>query len=282
MKRLRQFFTKPPAATFCAAPPAASGTVIAGVPYDLGNGVGAGTRGAPARLRAVAAELGLLTAGVAADLGDLRFTYGEDPESILTRLGGAAAELFAGPLRPLFVGGDHSISLPIVDRLARRQELAILWLDAHTDFSLPNPATVGDHKEVLRRISRLPGIRRIVHAGYRGYTLGDETRLGDTVRVLTTAALRRHGPAAVLAALPEELACYVSIDIDILDPAFAPGTSTPVPGGLTLHELEDLLSTVLRRRRVLGTDLVEINPACDIGDRTAHVGCQLLAVVAGS
>ncbi len=247
---------------------------IFGVPYDLGNPVAPGAREAPARIRRRAK--GLEPCADVVDLGDLRFDYGENPAMIFDRLGGAVEILAESGTFALGVGGDHSISYSLVAPLQRREEIAVVWLDAHTDYNAWSGRGAHDHKQVLRRIADLPGVRRVVVAGHRGFTPGNELELGEPARVLRAADLRSGGPEALLDELPAELPCYLSVDIDVLDPAYAPATSTPVPGGLAPAELEEILAALLRERQVRGMDLVEVNPSRDVDDRTVDFAAGFL------
>lgn len=272
--------SRPVAPSFFGAPwfhdGGAARIAIGGVPYDLGNSIAPGAREAPRRIRL--ASIGLarnLDLGVT-DVGDLHGARGEEAATILEHLGDAVEGLIERSLFPLLVGGDHSISFSAVERLQRERDVSVIWLDAHTDFNIWSGRGAHDHKEVLRRIADLPRVRRIVQVGHRGYTPKNELCLGEAVRVLRPADLRTGGVAALLAELPRDLPCYLSLDIDALDPAYAPGTSTPVPGGFKPEEVELLIAAVFRRREVLGMDLVEVNPLLDVAARTALLAGRLL------
>jgi len=249
--------------------------ILIGVPYDLGNVVAPGARRGPQQIRLDSAAWSLPAVDVA-DGGDLRFAYGENPTTILARLGQVVGSLLAEGLFPLVVGGDHSISYPIVERLQQDRQLTVLWLDAHTDFNHWRGPGAHNHKQVLRRICALPGVGRVVHLGLRGFTLEDELWLGDPLRIVRPIDLRRRGMSALLEHFPDDLPCHLSFDIDALDPVFAPGTSTPVPGGLTPLEVGEVIATVFELRKVLAMDLVEVNPSRDVAGRTSMVACWLL------
>lgn len=248
---------------------------MVGFPYDLGNVVAAGSREAPQRLREASVSCEPPRAE-ARDWGDVEIPSGEDPEVTHGRLVEAVSAVLEKDGLPLIVGGDHSTSYPVIERLRREGDLTVLWLDAHTDFSPWHGGGAHDHKQVLRRVAGLDGVRRVVQAGYRGYTLEAELDLSDRVKVVPSRRLRQEGPVAVLDLLPPDVACYLSLDIDVVDPAYAPATSTPVPGGLTPAEVEAVLAEVCGARAVRGMDLVEINPSRDLGGRTCAMACELL------
>jgi agmatinase len=129
----------------------------------------------------------------------------------------------------------------------------------------------------------LPGVERLVQVGVRGFLQHDAAALGDARRSsLTPSQLRRHGTAGLLARVPAEAAVYVSIDIDVLDPALAPGTRTPRANGLQFAELRDMLDALGRSRSVVGVDLVEVNPDRDLHGLTALLAAELRLGFLGS
>jgi agmatinase len=279
--------TRASAPLFALEPPppgCAPRVVVCGVPFDDGNGVAPGARDAPAALRAQAVGPGALERGLRAsltglqglvdDVGNVEWLPGEPREWMDARVAhvcGAAWEAGAGLL---LLGGDHSVTRGAVERAQAAAPLAVLWLDAHTDTAAGDALT---HKTVARTLLALPGVSALVQVGFRGFTLEDELGWRLEKRTLVTVeALRQLGPAAALAALPAGTRLYVSIDVDLLDPAVAPGTATPVPGGLGVGEVAALLREAVRGRRLVGCDLVEVNPGRDHASRTVQAGCVLL------
>jgi agmatinase len=278
-----------------------SDIAIVGVPYDGGNIVHPGTRHAPRELRKRScidqeyrvdfatrkpmgwfevANLKRLLEGVTiADLGDLRFTYGEAPEVIFDRLGSVCTEIVREGFFPAFIGGDHSISYPIVEALQRDREIQVVWFDAHTDYGELFPGICHNHKNVVRRIFTLPNVKRVINVGHRGYTSSDKVNRRPEKFFMVHAAQARHeGEYPLLQAMHPDLPCYISIDIDVLDPIYAPGTSTPVPGGLTPEELKLLLRVVGESHQVLGCDLTEVNPSLDSSLLTLIQAYQVFTV----
>lgn len=252
---------------------------VLGAPTDQGNAISRGAALAPAAIRRAACALPPPRIG-GYDLGDLGRDAGGDPATYLDRLALATADVIARGLCPLTLGGDHSITYAPVSMLQREQDIALIWFDAHTDFSPWSGPAAHDHKQVLRRISRLDGVRRIVQIGYRGITVGDERQLGERATVVTSARARTLDANALLALIPADLPCYVSIDIDAIDPLWAPGTSAPVPDGLLPAEVRDLLRALVRHRRLVGLDLVEVNPRLDLNAATSAVAAGLIHALA--
>ena len=186
---------------------------------------------------------------------------------------------------PFVVGGDHSITAPILAALAAtRGQLAVLHIDAHLDTS--GPETWGDdhhHGTPIRHALAngwiAPGA--LASVGIRG-PQGDASDI-DLVRrhdalIASPDDVAARGVARLVAELRERFAgrpVYLTIDVDGLDPAFAPGTGTPVPGGLTTREVLGLLRG-LAGMAIVGMDVVEIAPALDHADLTCHLGAHLL------
>lgn len=250
-----------------------------GAPNDQGNPISRGAAQGPAAIRQAGRSLAA-PACRGYDHGDVERPGAADPTTYLHRLATEIERLHGLGLRPLLLGGDHSLTYASIDVLQRMQELCVVWLDAHTDFSPWHGTPAHNHKQVLRRISLLPNVRHVVQIGYRGITVGDERRLDDASTVVTTALARTFDAQALLAQMPPDLPCYVSIDIDVIDPLWAPGTSAPVPDGLLPDEVADIVSTLVRHRRIVGADLVEVNPLQDVRMQTSAIAARLLHVIA--
>lgn len=134
--------------------------------------------------------------------------------------------------------------------------------------------------EVLRRVATLPRVRKIVQIGYRGITLNEERQLGAKATVITTAHARSITASGLLALIPNDCRCYISIDIDVIDPLFAPGTSAPVPDGLSPSTITRMLQAIVKQRHIAGIDLMEVNPSLDENDATSRISAELIAAIA--
>lgn len=261
------------------APTEAGAFCIIGAPADHGNVISRGAALAPAMIRRCSGAFAPpRRAGL--DAGDVDATDAPDPEVMLSRVSCAIRRLSEAGLCPLLLGGDHSLSFAPIAWFQERRDLCLVWFDAHTDFSPWHGPQAHNHKQVLRRISSLPGIRRIVQIGYRGLTVGDERSLGANAEVVTTAQARTLDGPAILNLVPPHLPVYISLDIDVVDPMLAPGTSAPVPGGLSADKVGELLRALVTARDVLGIDLVEVNPALDHDDMTSQLAAGLVKVIA--
>lgn len=286
----------------CSGARCDSDIAVIGVPYDLGSQVAAGARNGPLRLRLrsneydyrvnfrtgspmgwfdVDAQERILEGVRFCDRGDMWFAYGEAPELIGQRMESLCREGHGHAL-PLFLGGDHSMTYFIVKALQADQPITVIWLDAHSDMGHFIPPASHNHFSVARRVFGLPNVTKMINAGYRGYAMKDEINTGDTRRAVVTAkALREDGPEAILRHIPEHAACYLSIDLDVLDPSHAPAVSSPSTGGLAPEELGAILSQVGRAREFKGIDLMEFNPEMEGADRTGTVAARLLIATLG-
>jgi agmatinase len=291
---------KPVAPTFLNCPRRGASRTdvsVVGVPFDLGTSTWAGSRWAPGELRkrsvdnqyrvdiATRRPLGwfdvqhkrrILEGVTFSDWGDVAFQYGEPVEEIYRRIGAVTAEIVEGGSFPLVLGGDHSVAYPVVEALQRREKVVVLYLDAHTDFKPIARGASHNHSSTARRIVSLPNVDHILQVGHRGYTLFDKLEMWEGLRLLTLWDVREGGVAAVVDALPTDVAVYISIDVDVLDPLHAPATNNLTPGGFTPDELKALLIAVGESRRVVGMDFCGINPERDVHFLTSRTACHLL------
>jgi agmatinase/guanidinopropionase len=265
---------------------------VVGIPFDSGTSYRSGTRFGPRKIR----EASLLLWGynnplAVRPLDRLRVVdYGDVdviPPSITDTMHNIAAEvgqvLDAG-VRVLALGGDHSISLPLLRAHARRHgPLGLVHFDSHPDtWETEFGGRPYSHGTPFRRAleERLVDPARYIQVGLRGPTSGaadwqDARDLG--VRVITMDEAADMGLPAILAAVHTVAGLgptYVTLDIDSADPAFAPGTGTPEVGGFTSHQLLRLVRG-LRGLNLVGFDLVEVSPPYDHGDITAILAANL-------
>jgi len=160
---------------------------------------------------------------------------------------------------PVFFGGDHSITEPIVRELVARGPLYLVHLDAHSDLGDYFVGTPHHHGNVMQRLLRIEGVRGMLQLGVRDLEI-PWSRPPSNVRQIGAEQLSELTPSDVLALVPDDVPCYVSFDIDVLDPAYAPGTGTPIPGGLDVKEITGILTAFGRSRTICGTDIVELAP----------------------
>ena len=183
---------------------------------------------------------------------------------------------------PLMVGGDHSLLWPGaagVSDVYGKGAVGVIHFDAHADASNSMLGHLASHGTPIRRLitdEHLPG-RNFIQVGLRGYYPDDETfewMRSVGMRSHYMAEVERTGWDAVLRRALEEALdgpryLYISLDVDVMDPAYTPGTGTPEPGGLTPRELFPLLRRLTAENTVVGIDVVEMNPLVDPGYTTA-------------
>jgi agmatinase len=192
----------------------------------------------------------------------------------------AVAPIFAQDRLPVALGGEHLITLPLVRAACRRHPgLAVVSFDAHTDLREELDGRHLSHATVMRRVAETLGPANVFLFGVRSGTREEfawaRSKLGAFNTVPTLAALTGALPA--LWGRP----VYVTVDIDVLDPAFAPGTGSAEPGGCSPDALFEAIYALadahrLGRLRVVGFDLVEVNPSLDPTGRTAILAAKLV------
>jgi agmatinase len=211
------------------------------------------------------------------DAGDVYVEPWASPAEAYDRIERAAREVLKDTDgTPVFLGGDHSVTEPILRALvARAAPVFVVHFDAHTDMSAAFEGRPHHHGSVMEVVRRMPEVSGILQIGVRD--LGPPWWRGASKTVTVSAEEARTRPAEELVSLvPEDAACFVSVDIDVLDPSEAPGTGVPVPGGLRLVELEPILTALGLRRRIVGMDLVEVAPDLDRARLTAQCGVRAL------
>ncbi len=283
-------------ATFMLLPTAASAAgldvALLGVPYDGGTSYRAGARFGP---RAVREQSSLIRPWNpvlkvhpfeklrVADCGDVDvvpISIERTFEAVTARLD----ELTAAGARPVAVGGDHSITLPILRSLARRHgPLGVVHFDAHPDTWDEYFGSKFFHGTPFRRAveERLIDPRRMIQVGIRGPLYGDDDfAFHDQhgIEVVRIEAVKEHGTAWVAERLRRLSSgpLYCSFDIDAVDPAYAPATGTPEVGGLTSYEALTLVRA-LAGAELVGADVVEVSPPYDgPGQITALLAANLV------
>ena len=215
------------------------------------------------------------------------------------------AELTAGRL-PIMLGGDHCLGIGSISAVARHcretgRKLRVLWLDAHADFNtsaitptgnihgMPVACLCGFGPAELTGIGgQVPAISpkwirqigiRSVDAGEKRFVHQNELEVFD-MRYIDEMGMR-HAMELALATLDERTHLHVSFDVDFLDPDIAPGVGTTVPGGPTYREAQLCMEMIADTGRLGSLDIVELNPACDVRNRTAALAVDLVESLFG-
>jgi agmatinase len=212
-----------------------------------------------------------------ADVGDV-VIQGADDHGNFARMREAASQIVGQTCVLVAVGGDHSISFPLVAGVAAHHRVEMVHVDAHADFCDELDGSRLSGASQLRRIAELPEVAGVTALGLRNVERDEVTGMRELgVRFATTLDLLDRGPDTVVNDLvPISDAIYVSVDLDVLDLSVAPGTTLPEPGGLSYRELRATLAAIARRGRVVAIDVAELNPPADNSGTTARVACWLI------
>ncbi|WP_237110000.1 agmatinase [Nonomuraea sp. MG754425] len=270
---------------------------VVGVPFDTGVSYRPGARFGPAAVREASRLLRPYHPGLdvspferfqVADAGDIAVNPFDIGAAIET-IEGAAGELDA---KLVTIGGDHTIALPLLRSAARKHgPVALVHFDAHLDTWDTYFGAEYTHGTPFRRAAEegILDTEALSHVGIRGSLYGkrdleEDRRLG--FGIVTAADVLRRGLDEVIDLLRQRVGdrpLYLSVDIDVLDPAHAPGTGTPEAGGLTSRELLEILRG-LAGLNLIGADVVEVAPAYDHAEITSiaasHVAYDLVSLLA--
>jgi agmatinase len=217
-----------------------------------------------------------------ADYGDLP----TNPLSILDtfqRIEAGIEELLAHGVRPICVGGDHSISLPILRALSKRSgPLSVIHFDSHSDTWDEYFGSKYSHGTPFRRAIEegLIDPTHMLQVGLRGQVYGEEDfefARSKGIEMITTEEMFERGLPWVVNRFQrfQGTPCYLTFDIDVVDPAFAPGTGTPQIGGPSSREIVAVVRG-LQGLRLMGADLVEVSPPYDSAETTSLLAANLL------
>jgi agmatinase len=285
--------------TFAGVPTAdldrlpAGAVVIVGAPFDWGTTHRPGARFGPRAIRQsdyldadgkrphLETGIDALATLQVVDIGDVQVVPGYVEESI-DRIRAAVTAIAAAGSVPVVLGGDHTVTFPNATAVADvhgHGEIALVHFDAHADTGESHHGMLHGHGTPMRRLiesGAVPG-HRFVQIGLRGYWppppvvewMGQRGMRSYTMGEIVERGLEPVVDEAVAYAADGAKGVFVSVDIDVVDPAAAPGTGTPEPGGLTSRQLLDTVRRLGRDLDVLGADVVEVAPAYDPSEVTA-------------
>ena len=265
---------------------------VVGIPWDGGTTNRPGPRHAPRQMRdqsSMVRRMHQLTRVVpydlcnVADLGDCPVNPA-NVDDALKRVETYFKKLVAKNIRPLSMGGDHLCSLPVLRALGEKKPVGMIHFDAHTDlYDSYFGGFKYTHGTPFRRAIE-EGVldpKRTIQIGLRGSMYdNDDFEWGEKigVRLVRIEEAIEKGPKAILAEARKIVGdheTYVSFDIDMLDPTYAPGTGTPEIGGFTTREAQSLLRE-LRGLNIVGADVVEVSPPFDPSGLTAYAGVVMM------
>ena len=269
--------------TGISAPLEKSRFVVFGVPYDKTSTYRSGSRFAPGAIRDVSANLELYSVRSNVDLekihvhdmGDVDIL--ESLNDTLERVSAVVSEIHGARKLPIMLGGEHSITKASVEVLPR--DLGVVNFDAHMDLRDEFLGEKLSHATFMRRVVEHLGPSHLMEVGIRAFSkLELDFTKSSNVEIVTPQDIRKAGLDKTCARIAKFLSqfpnCYVTVDIDVLDPAYAPGVGNPEPDGLSTDELLTLLRSSMLKSLV-GFDLVEVSPPLDTG-QTAAVGAKVI------
>ncbi|HHY34724.1 MAG TPA: agmatinase [Firmicutes bacterium] len=255
-------------------------TVIMGVPLDETTSFRPGARFGPSAAREASQALEdyslrqrrTLDPKLYYDAGDLVLPMG-NVEEALEVIKRAAGEILSRDKNFLALGGEHLITLPLVEAVAQRHpELVVIHLDAHADLRSRFTGTRYSHGTVMRRVAELLGPGRVYQLGVRS---ADRGELEETRGLTEIHFYKVLEPLRTVVSKLDSRPVYLTVDIDVVDPAFAPGTGVPEPGGITSQELLDAVAS-LQGTNVIAADLVEVAPAYDSTGQTGLLAASIV------
>jgi agmatinase len=254
---------------------------LLGIRYDENSSFTKGAADAPPQIRAaLRSDAWNLTSENGTDLsadstffdaGDIEPVPGSDMNTLIEN---SVYTLIADGLSPISLGGDHSITHPIVRAFAKKyQDLSVLHFDAHPDIYDSYQGNRNSHASPFARIMEQKLVKRLVQVGIRTFTAHQSEQLRKFgVESIEMRNLRDR------LELEFDSPVYISFDVDALDPAFAPGVSHREPGGLSTRQAIDLIQGL--KGKVVGADIVEFNPRMDPLHITGTVCAKILKEIA--
>jgi agmatinase len=267
----------------CATPYRSVGPYCAGAP----KAIRAAIAGYAANLQHVDFDLGgpiFPDAVTAVDGGDIAWTEA-DPAANRSAIREAVATVIAQGARPILIGGDDSIPIPMLEAFHDRGPLTIVQIDAHIDWRDEVAGERWGLSSTMRRASEMPQIERIIQVGQRGIGSARPGDFADAkawgVVFVPARAVHEHGIAPVLEAVPAGAQVLIALDCDGLDPSIMPGVIAPAPGGLTYWQTIGILQGIAAKARIAAFDLVEFVPERDVAGLGALTAARLIVNVLG-
>ncbi len=257
-----------------------SQAVLVGLPMDYTVSLRPGARFGPQQIRNISFGLEMYSPAQDSslenityfDAGDIFLPFGNTVDS-LKRIEEVARKLFANGKFPLFLGGEHLVTLPLIKACVNYfPELVVFHFDAHTDLREQFEGEENSHATVMRKVADLLHPKNLYQFGIRS-GVKEEFEFAKK----HTNLYRDEIFPALYQAVKEAKGkpVYITLDIDVADPAFAPGTGTPEPGGCSAREILDAV-LAMKDLQVVGMDLVEVAPAYDQSERTAILAAKLV------
>lgn len=258
----------------------ASDAVILGIPMDYTVSFRPGTRMGALSIRNVSVGIEEYSVYLDrdlgdyayCDLGDLALPFGNVNRS-LDLIEKASRQVLEDGKFPIFIGGEHLVTYPLIKPFVEKYpDLRVVHFDAHADLRTDYYGENNSHATVMHKVAEMLGPKRVYQFGIRSGTREEFLYARENTYLVLEEVLEP------LKAVLDELKgkpVYVTLDIDVVDPAFAPGTGTQEAGGCTSREIIKAIHA-LQDLNVVGFDLVEVSPATDSSERTALLAAKLV------
>lgn len=255
---------------------------VLGVPYDMGVQYRSGTNQGPECVRAGSKltaftnddgvydpdrdEIFLDGRWKIVDCGDVDIIHG-DLEQSLKNIEKSVRKIVERGAIPVVIGGDHSITIPVVQALDTQGSVCVIQIDAHLDWCDERAGQRYGQGSPMRRISEMKHVTGMAQVGIRGLGSSMKSDFEDAKNygsvIISARDVKKRGISYVLSQIPDAEQYYITYDIDGTDPSLIKGTGTPSAGGLDYYEINDLLYGITKKGRVIGFDLVEVAPQYD-------------------
>lgn len=275
---------------------------VIGVPYDMSTQYRSGTKMGPEAIRRgsklvafdnedgiydhEADDVYLQSKWKIVDCGDVDMIHGDLNRSF-ENIEADIRKIVEKNAMPVVMGGDHSITIPVVRGLEELGPIGIIHIDAHLDWADDRGGQKLGHGSPLRRASEMDHVKGMAQFGVRG--LGSSTRsdFEDARKfgslILSPRQIRKMGVDKAIELIPQFDRYYVTIDIDGMDPSIAPGTGTPAAGGFYYYELKEILEGIVKKGNIIGFDMVEVAPQYDPTGYTeqfaARIMCEFIGLI---
>jgi agmatinase len=181
---------------------------------------------------------------------------------------------------PVIIGGDHGVPIPVFRAFEGRGPVTLVHVDAHIDWRDEVNGVHEGYSSPIRRASELPHVERIFQIGMRAQGSARAKEVADALahgaKIIAAYEVHENGISSVLERIPDNKRYYLSIDADGLDPAVMPAVAAPAPGGLLFHQVRSLIHGLVRKGRLVGMDIVEITPKCDLNGISSLTAGQLI------
>ena len=257
-----------------------SDTVIYGMPMDFTASFRPGSRFGPKKIREVSIVLEEYSPYLDRDLSEIKYFDAGDiplpfgnPEKSINIIGDYVAKIIKDGKFPLGLGGEHLVTWPIVREIYKKYpDMVLFHFDAHTDLRSNYEGETLSHSTPIRKIVDLIGGKNVYQFGIRSGLKEEFVFAKNNLNFYPYTVLE-----SVQKAIPQVLGrpVYITIDIDVLDPAFAPGTGTLESGGITSVEMLAAIHEMVKLN-VIGADIVEVAPIYDVADQTSILAAKLV------